>query len=208
MILLDGGVCSSCGRGPDDGVILNVHHEHYMAGKKPWEYPYDQCRTLCSGCHAAEHGLIPPKFDWIFAGWEDLGGLHGTCDCCGTAIRYSFLVHHEAWHPMEVGEICCDNLTSSAVASGFMESRRRHFSRVKRFVSSKRWISYSNGVHHISQKGLIVRICPTSDGYRIWVNGVMGKSVFDDLVSAKAAIFDSIESGAVRKFLRRVGRDF
>ena len=201
VIRLDGGACTECGRGPTDGVTLHVHHKAYLPGKKPWQYPYDMCHTLCGGCHAAQHGLIPPKFGWEYAGWEDLGDLTGTCDCCGTAIRYSFMVAHADWFPMEVGEICCDNLTSSQVASGFMDSKRRFASRLKRFVSSKRWQQFPNGINHITQKQLIVRIAPSDGGFRTWVNGIMGKVKYDDVLGAKIAIFEALESGAVHKFL-------
>ncbi|MCX7257277.1 MAG: hypothetical protein NTZ64_11205 [Polaromonas sp.] len=112
VIRLDGGACSNCGKTASDGAILQVHHKQYFSGRSPWDYPYNLCETLCKGCHAAEHGLIPPKFGWEHVGWDDLGELNGICECCGTSIRYIFLVQHPKWNPMEVGEICCDNLTS------------------------------------------------------------------------------------------------
>ena len=140
VIRLDGGVCVRCSRGPSDGVVLQVHHKQYLFGHKPWEYPYELCETLCRGCHAAEHGKIMPRFGWDQVGWDDLGDLTGKCDYCGTEIRYVFLIQHKKWHTMEVGEICCDNLTCSQVASEHMESIRRFSARRKRFVSSSRWM--------------------------------------------------------------------
>jgi hypothetical protein len=34
--------------------------------------------------------------------------VHGECEYCGTQIRHSFLVEHEKWRAMEVGEQCSD----------------------------------------------------------------------------------------------------
>lgn len=208
VIALDGFTCSVCGRGETAGVVLQVHHRKYLASKKPWQYPFDLCTTLCKGCHAAEHGLIPPKFDWEFAGWDDLGSPVGTCDCCGAAIRYAFLVTHAAWGPMEVGETCCDNLTSSQVASGFMESKRRYASRLRRFVSSSRWNAVAGGVLTITQSQLLVSLVPTNGGYRLVLNGVAGKTLHVTIHDAKIAAFEVIESGAAKKFLAKRGRLF
>lgn len=132
VIDLAGGVCSKCKRDDLDGLVLQVHHLFYVAGRAPWEYNPEDCAVLCKGCHAAEHGIIAPFFGWDFHGWDDLGGLYGTCDCCGKSLRYLFLVGHPKWGTMEVGETCCDNLTSTQAASGHMDSRRRYISRKAR----------------------------------------------------------------------------
>lgn len=34
---------------------LNIHHEYYLLGKKPWEYSNDALVTLCSECHQKRH---------------------------------------------------------------------------------------------------------------------------------------------------------
>lgn len=34
---------------------LNIHHEYYLLGKKPWEYSNDAFVTLCSECHQKRH---------------------------------------------------------------------------------------------------------------------------------------------------------
>lgn len=202
VIRLDGGVCRSCGRGIEDGVSLHVHHKKYIAGHKPWEYPHSACETLCGGCHAAQHGLIPPKFGWTFAGWDDYGGLDGICECCGKEIRYSFLVSHPDWVTIEVGETCCDNLTSSRAASDLLDSRRRYHSRLKRFVSSKRWSS-SRGNHWIKHKGINISIKSDGDLYVIWVDGCKGKVRHETVVAAKEALFAGLESGAVQQYLSK-----
>ena len=93
LIRLDEYKCCVCSKSKSDGVTLHVHHKAYIQGHKPWEYPYDMCQTLCAGCHAIEHGKIPPKADWEYIGCDDLGGLYGTCEYCGTQMRYSHLIN-------------------------------------------------------------------------------------------------------------------
>jgi hypothetical protein len=203
VLRLDGYACTQCGRQRADGVRLHVHHKRYIAGRKPWEYPYDQCDTLCSGCHAAEHGIIPPKFGWAFVGYDDLGDLSGECEYCGTAIRHSFLVEHAKWGAMEVGEVCCDNLTSTQVATGFLESLVRHNQRRKRFVSSTRWVQEYPGVQSIKQKGIYLELVEHDGAYRLRVYGQLGKMVFPSVVEGKAGAFDLIESGAISKWLNK-----
>lgn len=203
VISLDGEACSICGRTQKDGVVLQVHHKQYIRGFKPWEYPLELCATLCRGCHAAEHGKIPPKFGWEHIGYDDLGDLTGTCECCGNSIRYVFLVQHEKWGAMEVGEICCDNLTSTQVASNIMESKRRFADRLKRFISSVRWSELPSGIHHIIQDKIRIAIIPHNEVFKLRINGKLGKSEYTSILNAKKSVFELIESGVIREFLEK-----
>lgn len=108
----DGYKCLQCGRGATE-VTLQVHHEIYVAGKKPWEYALSDCRTLCKGCHAKEHGLIEPDRGWTLLSIDDLGGPEGTCERkgCGADIRYEHLTYHPKWGYMVVGSTCIEHLT-------------------------------------------------------------------------------------------------
>ncbi|RYH75415.1 hypothetical protein EVU94_00190 [Flavobacteriaceae bacterium 144Ye] len=38
-----------------ESVILNVHHQYYIKGKKPWEYNPNSLETVCSDCHTEIH---------------------------------------------------------------------------------------------------------------------------------------------------------
>lgn len=200
VIELDGGVCVRCGRGPNDGAVLQVHHKKYINGKLPWDYPYKLCETLCKGCHAAEHGKIPPKTGWIYLSEDDLGDLSGACEYCGNGIRYSFLISHENWEPMEVGTVCCDNLTGTQLASNHMESIQRFDRRRSRFVSSLRW-KEQRKIFSISQKGIGVELRLSPEGFHIYMDGYKGKKVFATVEPAKAAVFDVIENGQAERFL-------
>lgn len=51
----DGWKCRSCGKGKDDGILLNVHHINYVSGAKPWEYPDTELVTWCDECHGRIH---------------------------------------------------------------------------------------------------------------------------------------------------------
>lgn len=203
IIALHDHVCVRCGRGPADGAVLQVHHKHYVAGRKPWEYPYEVCEALCKGCHAEEHGKIPPKHGWELHGFSDLGDLSGVCDLCGTAYRYAFMVSHPDWKAMEVGEVCCDHLTSTDAATEFMEERRRRADKKKRFVQSPRWQVSKNGVHRITQDKIEVEIRQESSGFRLKVAGVRGRHLYERLVEAKARVFDFIESGKATEFVAK-----
>lgn len=201
---LDGHRCRRCAFASTEGAILQVHHKHYVGGRLPWEYPYSACETLCKGCHASEHGIIPPKAGWDFVGQEDLGELCGECENCGTTIRHVFHIQHAHWEPMSVGTICCDNLTGTQLASDHMESLARFASRQNRFVSSSRWRS-DNGGTSIRQKNIDLSIREDPGGYQIQMNGCCGKQRFQSIEAAKKAAFEVIENGRAEVYLRGHG---
>lgn len=104
--------CTKCNRSSDE-VVLQVHHEEYISGKKSWDYPLSSCITLCKGCHAREHGLIQPSSDWILESITDLGHLDGKCERlnCGNEIRYQYIIYHPKFGYLNVGSICVEYLT-------------------------------------------------------------------------------------------------
>ena len=108
----DNYTCILCGRDSNE-VILQIHHEIYIKGKLPWEYSLSDCRTLCKGCHAREHGLIEPDKGWSLLAIDDLGNLDGICERlnCGKKIRYEHLTYHPKWGYKNVGSTCIEHLT-------------------------------------------------------------------------------------------------
>src|SRR5262249_55578770 len=159
-----------------DDVVLQVHHKHYVAGRKPWEYAYADCETLCRGCHGAEHGKVAPRRGWEFVGSHDLGDLIGNCELCGTQLRYLYLIQHHKWPSMEVGTDCCDDLTDSTEASEYLTAYKGRAERAKRFVSSPRWKTSSLGNRTIKQRGIDVAIVSEGETFRIVMDGTRGKS--------------------------------
>lgn len=200
IIRRDGDRCVKCLRSPaDDGITLQVHHREYLPGRLPWQYPTILCETLCKGCHAVEHGLVRPSIGWDHLGFEDLGGLDGNCDLCGTPIRYVYLVDHPKWLPMEVGEICCDKLTSTAVAT----EHRQFLDRLTTFLRSTRWQTDSSGNQWIVRRGLRIGIVSTDEAFKINVAGVEGKLKFTSIDDAKIKAFELVWSGAIAAYLTK-----
>jgi hypothetical protein len=197
VIELDGGVCQQCHRSEKDGIVLQVHHKEYLAGKLPWEYPYGLCETLCKGCHAAEHGIIPPKSNWEYCGDVDLGDLTGTCELCGSSLRYEFYVFHAKWPTLSVGTICCDTLTGTETAS----TLRRKIDRKGKFIKSPRWKEESNGNLNIKQKGVSVVIFQEDSGFRLQLNEITGK-LYETETMAMERAFEFIDSGEAEEFFK------
>jgi hypothetical protein len=206
VMLLHGGVCIRCSRGPADGAVLQVHHKTYIAGRLPWQYWHDQCEALCKGCHAEEHGKILPRSGWEHFGCDDLGDLDGICDLCGTLIRYVFLVQHKGWGAMEVGEICCDHLTSTTFATEHMAAERKLIGRRVRFVFSSRWYTNKLGSPCIMQKHVLICVVRDGEKYRLRLDGTTGKLQFNSVLEAKIKAFDVVESGTAGAYLHRAKR--
>ncbi|WP_347257917.1 HNH endonuclease [Methylocaldum sp.] len=202
VIDIDGNRCSRCGRSRSDEVILQVHHKRYVPGKAPWEYAYKDCETLCKGCHGREHGHIRPNTGWHYIAHEDLGDLIGDCDWCHTAIRYVFTVHHPHWEPLAVGTVCCDNLTSTQVATDIMESHKRYASRLNRFLSSPRWKKVGRELVIHQKNNIVVRIVPIGTIFKVKMNQHLGKMEYSSIAEAKAKVFETFENGEAERFLK------
>lgn len=197
----DGYTCVICGRGRDE-VVLHVHHHVYHRGMLLWEYPLDAMETLCAGCHAAHHGKIPPRYGWEFIAETDLEEPSYNCDLCNTEIRYVFLVTHENWMPMEVGEMCCDRMTSTSVAGELMDQRRKFAGKLTRFVNSPRWDDVA-GESVIKQGRWYVSVFRDGGAFGIKVGSKRGKMRFVTMSDARAHVFRVIESGEVESYFSR-----
>lgn len=202
VIRLDEYKCCICSKSTSDGVTLHAHHTDYIQGHKPWEYPYDMCQTLCAGCHAIEHGKIPPKVGWEYIGCDDLGGQYGTCDYCGTQMRYSHLINHKDWRPIEVGQDCCDRLTASDEATEAQRIMHALQERRKRFVSSPRWVN-NYGSYKIQWESCLITVIPEESVYALKINSVKGNEQYSSLTEAKIKAFDVIVSGVFADYIRK-----
>lgn len=202
--------CSHCLSSRKDGAILQVHHIHYINGRKPWEYSCQECTVLCKGCHAKEHGIIMPTDGWTFIGKDDLGDLCGQCDNCDTKLRYTHLITHPNWGSMEVGIDCCDKLTETTEASDLHRDYINRLNRRKSFVNSPRWIRLKDKSMSIDHKDIFLMINQTKEGkFRIALNNVNGKKDYETFLDAQIKAFDFIEDGAAAAYLderqRKVG---
>lgn len=201
VLELDGNKCSKCNRDGNE-ITLQIHHKLYIDGRKPWEYGTKDCITLCKGCHAEEHGIIKPKAGWEYIGYEDLGDLNGSCENCGTSIRYRFLIYHKNWGTLEVGTLCCDNLTDSNMALNQLESLKKYESRKKRFINSKRW-KEENSTYKINQNFFDIQITNNTSSFSINIHQMPSKKIYKSLMEAKSKAFDVIETGTLYKYLEK-----
>lgn len=197
---LDGYRCVHCSKTSAEAV-LQVHHKRYIDGRKPWEYGLRDCETVCKGCHASIHGKVRPKFGWEYCGDEDLEDLIGECQYCGSQIRYVFTIHHKDWGTLEVGTMCCDNLTDSKVASNLMESNTKYVSRRRRFLNSARW-TMENGIHRVRQCGFAIAISEREPYVFLSIHGLESIKPYLSVSDAKAKAFDVIESGDLASYLK------
>ena len=204
VLRLDGYRCGRCLRQHGE-VVLQVHHKKYIPGRKPWEYSHDMCEAICKGCHAEEHGIIPPSSGWTLDGYDDLGDRSGHCDACGTELRYIFMVSHPNWAAMEVGTDCCDRMTGNAEASKFSAERVRLNNQRKRFVSSVRWRTLQSGGEMIQIKQLRILVYGIDGQFAIKVNGHSGKRRFPAIVDAKGAVFDLLETKQIQRYASKKG---
>ena len=149
----DGCECLQCGQ-KEPEVILQVHHEKYVEGLAPWNYPLSDCRTLCKGCHARSHGLIEPNSGWTLISIDDLGGLDGICErkSCGSEIRYEHYTYHPSWGYMVVGSTCIEHLTQED--KQISSSTLKHYKNISEFVHSNEWdVGYTkNNKKHLKHK--------------------------------------------------------
>lgn len=201
VIKLDDGRCTQCHRSRSETVILQVHHKHYIQGRKPWDYRYNECETLCKGCHAAEHGKVAPKSGWECIGSYDLEDLSGNCDLCGANLRYLYLVHHPKWPAMEVGTDCCDHLTGNTSASEFNDDYVKKREKRRRFTSSPRWKKEDDNTISIVQDRIPALIFKNQNHYKIYINGIPGDNIYTSLIDAKIRLFEFIDSGEAKEFL-------
>ncbi|MBO9642747.1 MAG: HNH endonuclease [Pseudacidovorax sp.] len=200
VIEADGHACTTCGARASHGAKLQVHHVGYIPGFRPWDYPLSECRTLCKGCHAAEHGVVPPKVGWTLYSEDDLGGLNGECELCGQPLRYVFSVFHAQWGTMDVGTDCCDNLTATSQAGEAKERRERRLGRLRTFLKSPNWRPHSASHHWMRKDGFELIVRRASDGYLIQVDDKPGKQRFATMVDAKKKLFYLLNSNELVEY--------
>lgn len=119
-------------------------------------------------------------------------------------VAYQYVMflasYHPHWEMLNVGTICCNNLTGTKIASEIMDSKQRCETRLKRFQESSRWkqAGYNLKIH---QKSIDAEIVPFQQGFRIFMNGYKGKFLYCSICEAKAKIFETIENGNAKKYI-------
>ncbi len=130
--------CLVCGR-KEGEVTLQVHHNQYIEGLAPWDYPISSCVTLCSGCHAREHGLLQPNRGWTLLEINDLGDVYGCCERegCKNEIRYEHVTYHPNWGYLKVGSTCINHLTQEDRA--LSEDALKIYKQATKFLAEAIW---------------------------------------------------------------------
>ncbi len=191
-----GDACECCGYLQNDGAVLQLHHDLYLRGRKPWEYSFSELTVLCKRCHAEIHEKIMSTSNWNYEGETDLGGLDGICDFCGTEIRFEHHLGHPTWGSLKVGTNCADFLTETQEAT----DKRKYIERKNRFLNPSNWKSPSSGIFEKKRKNLSIRLLAEHGGNFIEVNGKHGSKSFASFDDAKIYLFDKIENGAISKY--------
>lgn len=191
--------CLQCERSSHE-VTLQVHHERYVPNKPPWEYAASDCRTLCKGCHAREHGLIEPDRGWSLISIDDLGTTSGACERsgCGSSIRYEHLTYHPSWGYKIVGSTCIEHLTQEdKLLSGVV---LKLYKTISDFVHSSDWsIGFTkNSNKYISTKHNhhLIRIYGKSNYYSFQLAiKVKGEKwhMYKDIVNLKGKSFEEVK---------------
>lgn len=198
----DGGLCLKCSRGSPD-VVLQVHHEIYKEGRKPWEYYSSDCITLCSGCHAREHGLIEPSSGWSLLSINDLGGLDGHCEKkgCGNAIRYEHLTYHPEWGYQTVGSTCVEHLTQEDIDLG--KDTLSAYKKVRVFLNKAVWkVVVDKGEKFIKTKhlGKNIFIYKCDQGYGFSVRSNYNSYLHDPVEKSGVTLDQVKELSAITLF--------
>ena len=157
IFLRDYYTCQYCHRSVSEGVILQVHHRCYINNCHAWEYPNCVLITICKGCHAAKHGIIPPKTGWTYEeeyDTEDYGAEQ--CELCGRDLRYVHVLRHPDWGFIMVGCECANNLLNNTIASDKEKERKERAEKWKRYMDSPKWKSRKNGYFYKNNEGKII----------------------------------------------------
>lgn len=216
IIEADGNTCCECGRMPPE-VILQVHHLKYIKGKKPWEYSSEDLITLCKGCHARKHNILKeiPQDGWIYEGYEDLGGLWGTCDLCGSELRYEHYIYHPILNDyMSVGCNCADKLTNTDIASKNDHKMHLAEQRLHNYIRSPKWERRNKCYIFPNLDCFGIFINEKDNGFyislayyyymnhKLQIGNIRSQTKYDSLIDAKKKIYHEIKNGSVIKYLK------
>ena len=179
--------CERCGTREH----LHVHHPEYGEGREPWEYHVDFCELLCRGCHAGEHGIIPPDSGWTLL-YSDLDENCPSdpvpCSACGRDVTWHFTIFHPDWGEWVVGSGCAERL-SLGIEAQYLQSYQRRF---ETFLHSPRW-KRIGGTLSIKQDGTKCLIQRSLKTIRVQIGDRQGKENYPDTDTAKRRVFEVLE---------------
>jgi hypothetical protein len=93
---------------------------------------------------------LPAHKGWTWQDVEDLGGLDGECEACGTEHRYSHYLTHPEHPSISVGCVCAGKLTEDYVNPAAREKelrrKRREMQRYCGYYNNLPWTPLPDGV--------------------------------------------------------------
>jgi hypothetical protein len=132
---------------------------------------------------------------------DDLEDLSGTCEACGTSIRYVHEMQHDDWDgTIEVGRICAGNLEEDCEGARERERRLVSLTRRRRQWLTRRWRTSTKGNEFLNMEGHNVGVAPDEfrpDKWRYWIKSPRGQFIgnserYESIESAKLALFDQL----------------
>ena|SRR3990167_3047075 len=150
------------------------------------------------------HGLWSsdlPRKGWVLQGADDLGELRGSCDWCGTQIRYvHFINHKDNDLSFGVGCICAERLTEDYVNPKLREKNfKKQVSCLKSWMKSPRWkVSKKGGIFR-RDKSLFIYLRPIEKGFKIRIGNIWGRKIYSSREAAIRAVFDGFRWAVNKK---------
>jgi hypothetical protein len=102
---------------------------------------------------------------------------------------------------MDVGTVCCDNLTDSKIASNLMESNSKYVGRRRRFLSSKRWRELGE-TQEIKQGNFLVKVIKKDNGFCFNIHNNQSSRIYGSIEEAKIRVFDVIVGGELVQYFK------
>ena len=185
-------VGNTCERCSAKGVILQIHHPNYVAGREPWEYPVEFCEVVCRRCHAEIHGKIKPRGGWVLL-YSDLDANQPSdpisCENCELEITWHFTIYHPKWGEIIVGSECAENLCLGPEIAKLKSYHRR----LQTFLISPRWKPTPKG-WRITYEGYSILVFESRDHYSLKIGEQWGKLKYKTIDDAKTQAFLKIDS--------------
>lgn len=217
VISRDDYTCCRCQK-KEEVKNLRVHHKIKYPNKKYWDYPLSDLETLCKSCLAEIYKKIIPQSGWEYLGAYDLEDLSGSCELCGTDIRYEHSVFHPEYGELTVGCDCADRLTQTSIASKWDDERKKYKDKLNRFIKSTLWKEKTSKNGNIfykrSFKGCELFIWDNGGYYKLWLkffyfdshnnkqwDTLKGKIKYLTLDEAKVKLFETITNGSLKKYI-------
>lgn len=139
-----------------------------------------------------------PHKGWVYEDVEDLGSIDGSCEFCGTEIRYvHYLSHARVNEFVGVGCVCAGELTGDYATPKDREKRMKSVAARNARWLKKQWTPSRKGftLRALGYQMTVFRIDkpPHQGSWGYFVGDVRGKTPCKTLEGAKLACRELIE---------------